>query len=144
MSDYLDLFDSQDKAIDHAVWLNFKYRIAGIVFGVIPMANRKYAVCEEATAHEMETMFLDILPKDYSEMSYKKLDSIRQDEEPLPHWESIIGMITTMDGELLRYILKNRIPIDRIIRHELASRGFDKDHRWCGFDKARKIWIGGD
>lgn len=141
MSDCLDVFDSQDKAIDHAMWLNFKYRIAGIVFGVIRMATIKYAVCEKATADEMKTAFLDVLPKDYSEMSYRKLDKIRQDEESLPHWESIIGIVTTMDGELLRYILKNRIPIDRIIRHELASRGFDKNHRWCGFDRAREIWL---
>ena len=75
------------------------------------------------------------------DLSYRKLDTIRQDEDPLAYWESIIGMVTTMDGEVLRYILKNRIPLDRIIRHELALRGFDKNHRWCGFDNAREIWL---
>ena len=138
---YLDVFDSQDRAIDHAIWLNFKYRIAQITFGVIPHPNRKWAVCEEDAANELGAEFLDILPKDYSELSYRKLDTIRQDEDPLAYWESIIGMVTTMDGEVLRYVLKNRIPLDRIIRHELALRGFDKNHRWCGFDKAREIWL---
>ncbi|MGJ8665153.1 MAG: hypothetical protein ACSHW7_02205 [Patiriisocius sp.] len=87
---------------------------------------------EEATAQELNKSFLDILPKDYSEVSFKKLDSFRQDRELLSHWESIFGMVTIADGEILRYILHNKIPIDRIICHELALRGFDK---------AREIWL---
>lgn len=140
-NDYLDLFDSQEKAIDHAMWLNFKYRIAGIVFGVINGPHRNFAVCEEATAQEMEMKFLDILPKDYSDITFSHLDHIAMDSERLPHWESIRGMISIMDGEILRYILHNKIPIDRLIRHELAARGFDENHRWCGFDKAREVWL---
>jgi hypothetical protein len=50
-------------------------------------------------------------------------------------------MASTSDDEILRFILENKIPLDRIIRHELALRGYDKDHRWCGFDKARFIWL---
>ncbi len=138
---YLDEFDSEQKAIDHAVYLNFKYRIANITFGVIHGPEDNWAVCEEATAQEMEMPFLNNLPKDYSEITYRHLDSIRQDEDPLPHWESITGMLAVMDGEILRFILDNRVPLDRLIRHELALRGFDENHRWCGFDKARKIWL---
>ena len=138
---YLDVFDSQDKAVDHAIWLNFKYRITQINFGVIPHQKRKWAVCEELTASELDVEFLDILPKDYSELSYQKLDRIRQDEDPLPHWETIVGMLAVMDGEILRFILENQLPLDRMIRHELALRGFDKDHRWCGFDRAREVWL---
>jgi hypothetical protein len=137
---YLDIFDSEEKAIDHAMWLNFKYRIAGIVFGVIHGPDRNFAVCEKQTAEEMEMDFLNILPKDYSEITYSHLDHIGMDTELLPHWESIRGIISVVDGEILRYILHNKIPIDRLIRHELALRGFDKNHRWCGFDKAREIW----
>lgn len=138
---YLDLFESQQKAIDHAMWLNFKYRIAGIAFGIINGPEDNWAVCEEVTAQEMEMEFLDIIPENHSQLSYKNLDVIRQDKEPLPFWESIIGIISLIDGEILRYILENKIPLDKIIRHELALRGFDKNHRWCGFDKARKIWL---
>ena len=138
---YLDLFDDQQKAIDHAMWLNFKYRIAGIVFGVIEGTDNNWAVCEQATADEMEITFLDILPKDFSEVSFKHLDTIRQDKEPLPFWSDLIGMISTVDGEILRFILDTKIPLNNLIRHELALRGFDKNHRWCGFDKAREIWL---
>ena len=139
---YLDIFDTEEKAINHAMWLNFKYRIAGITFGVIPGPKRNFAVCEQATLEEMGSSFLDILPKDYGKLSYRKLDVIRQDEEQLPHWESIIGMVSVMNGEILRFILETKLPLERIIRHELALRGFDKNHRWCGFNKAREIWTG--
>ena len=89
----------------------------------------------------MELSFLDILPENHSHVSYRELDVIRQDQEPLPFWESILGIITVTDGEILRYILENKIPLDKIIRHELAGRGYDENHRWCGFDKAREIWL---
>lgn len=138
---FLDVFDDQQKAIDHAMWLNFKYRIAGIVFGVIHGPEDNWAVCEQATASEMGMTFLDILPKDYSELSYKQLDTIRQDEEPLPIWSALVGLVSTADGEILRFILENKIPLDKLIRHELASRGYDKNHRWCGFERAREIWL---
>ncbi len=138
---FLDVFDDQQKAIDHAMWLNFKYRIADIVFGVIHGPDDNWAVCEQATAEEMDMMFLDILPKNYLELNYKQLDVIRQDQEPLPFWDAIVGLVSTADGEILRFILANNIPLDKIIRHELALRGFDKNHRWCGFDKAREIWL---
>lgn len=138
---YFDLLDDQQKAIHHAMWLNFKYRIAGIVFGVIHGPENNWAVCEEATAREMETSFLDIVPKDHSDMSYTNIRHIRMDSEPLPHWESITGMFSTADGEILRYLLHTKIPLEKFIRFELASRGYDKNHRWCGFEKAGEIWL---
>ena len=139
--DYLDLFDKEQKAVDHCLWRNCKYRIAGIRFGVIDGPDNNFAVCEEATAREMEMNFLDVLPENHYQLSYKQLDVIRQDQEPLPFWESIIGMISVIDGEILRFILEQNIPLDKIIRHELSLRGFDKNHRWCGFDRAREIWL---
>lgn len=138
---YLDLFDSRQKAVDHAMWLNFKYRIAGIVFGVISGPEDNWAVCEQATANEMEMNFLDVLPKDFSELNFKQLDTLRQDKEPLPFWSDLVGMVSTADGEVLRFILEKKIPLDKLIRHELALRGFDKNHRWVGFDKAREVWL---
>lgn len=138
---YLDLFDSQQQAIHHAMWLNFKYRIAGIVFGVIDGSDNDWAVLEEATANEMGIPFLDIFPKDYSEMTYTQIRHIRMDREPLPHWESITGMFSTADGEILRYLLHSKIPLEKFVRFELASRGYDENHRWCGFEKAGEIWL---
>ncbi|WKD85222.1 hypothetical protein KCTC32516_00562 [Polaribacter huanghezhanensis] len=138
---YLDFFEDKDKAIDHALWLNFKYRIANITFGVIAGPDNNWAVLEEATSKEMEMPFLNVLPNDYSKMSYRNLRHIKMDSNPLPHFEELFGAFSTMDGELLRFILQTKIPLEKIIRHELASRGFDKNHRWCGFDKAQKIWL---
>ena len=138
---YLDLFEVQQKAIDHAMWLNFKYRITKIKFGVINGPDNNFAVCEEATVEEMELSFSDILPKDYSEMSYDNIRHIRMDQDSLPFWDSIVGMFSVTDGEILRYILHAKIPLEKLIRYELAGRGYDKNHRWCGFDKAAEIWL---
>lgn len=140
-SNYLDVFEDQQKAIDHAMWLNFKYRIANISFGVINGPENNWAVCEKETAEEIGTSFLGVLPENYLKLSYRKLDKIKQDQDLLPFWESIVGIFSVIDGDILRFILENKIPLNKIIRHELAIRGFDKNHRWCGFDKARDIWL---
>ena len=75
-------------------------------------------------------------------MRYFIADSNRYcSEDPLNHWEEIRGIYSIMDGELLRYILQSKIPLEKFIRFELASRGYDKDYRWCGFEKAEEIWL---
>jgi len=123
------------------MWLNFKYRIAGISFGVIDGPENNFAVCEEATANDIGIPFLDIVPKDHAHLDYDHIRHIRMDNDMLSHWGSIIGMISVIDGEILRYILQTKIPLKKLIRHELAGRGYDKNHRWCGFDKAQEIWL---
>jgi hypothetical protein len=138
---YLDVFDNKQKAIDHALWLNFKYRIANITFGVIHGPDNNWAVLEEATSEEMGMPFLDLLPKDMSQLSYDQIRHIRMDKEPLPYWEELIGLFSTTDGEILRFILHAKMHIEKFIRFELASRGYDENHRWCGFDKAQEIWL---
>lgn len=63
-------------------------------------------------------------------------------EETFPfafEWEDVYGTFATVDGELLRYILHTKIPLEKLIRYELASRGFDENHRWCGFERAEEI-----
>ena len=82
-----------------------------------------------------------LLPKDYSQMNYTQIRYIRMDDNPLPHWEELIGFFATMDGELLRFMLHAKIPLEKLIRYELAIRGFDKNHIWCGFEKAENIWL---
>ena len=138
---YLDIFENQEKAIHHCLWLNFKYRIAKITFGIINGPNNNWSVCEEATAKELEMDFIDILPKDYSNMTYDDIRHIRMDREPLPHLEELVGHFSTMDGEILRFVLHSKTPIEMLIRFELAGRGFDENHRWCGFSKSFKIWL---
>jgi hypothetical protein len=138
---YLDLFDSKQKAIDHAIWLNFKYRIAKIKFGVLNGPDNNWAVCEETTAQEMEMTFLDILPKDYSKMTYDDIRHIKMQYDPLRYWEDLTGTFSVMDGELLRFLLHTKIPLEKLIRHELASRGYDENQHWIGFDKASEVWL---
>lgn len=137
----IDFFDGKEKAIDHALWLNFKYRIAKISFGVLDGPDNNWAVVEDATAEEMEMSFLDVLPKNYSTISYDKIRHLKMEKEPLPHWENILGIFSTVDGELLRFIIHTKLPLEKLIRHELASRGYDENHRWCGFEKAADIWL---
>lgn len=138
-----DLFHDKEKAIHHALWLNFKYRIAKIKFGVIhgPDESHKWAVVEEITAQEMEMTFLDILPKNYENLTYDEIRRLYVDENLPRHWEELKGSLSTMDGEILRFILHAKIPLEKLIRFELASRGHDENHRFCGFEKAQEIWL---
>lgn len=46
------------------------------------------------------------------------------DSESLPHWEEHIGTFSVMDGELLRFILHTKISLTKLIRYELAMRGY--------------------
>ncbi len=138
---YLDIFTSKQKAIYHATWMNFKYRVAKIVSGVIHGPDDNFAVCEQITAQEMNTSFLDILPKEYSDISYEAIQELRTDDNPPKPWEEINGLFSTVDGELLRYIIKMKIPLEKLIRYELASRGYNEEHRFCGFEKAKEIWL---
>ena len=131
----------KDKAIDHALWLNFRHRSSKERFGVLTDPDGKWVVCNEAFYLEND-LFPQIspLPYHYKDLSYKQLDKIAMDKNPLPHWERIRGLFSGVDGEILRYILETKIPLKRCIRHELASRGFDKNHQWCGFEQSREIW----
>lgn len=139
-TDPFDRFTDKEKAIHHALWLNFKYRIAGIKFGVVEGPDNDYAVMEEDLRDEFELSFIEI-PNDYSELNYDELRHIRMDKEPLPSLAEIIGTFSVMDGELLRFILHSKIPLEKLIRYELSMRGHDKNHRWCGFEKAEEIWL---
>lgn len=69
--------------------------------------------------------------KNYAKMKYQHIGKIAQDDEPLYHWEEIRGLFSSFDGELLRHILHAKIPLEKFIRYELAS---------CGFEEAKQIW----
>ena len=58
---------------------------------------------------------------------------IRMDNDSLPSWDKIIGLFSIADGEILRYILHAKIPLEKLIRHELAERGYDENHRVARF-----------
>ena len=129
-----------EKAIDLALWLNFKHRASGTVFGVIQSVEGDYMVIDSKhTTFEGE--YFKKLPKDYSNMTYNHIKHIAMDQNPLAHFEEIKGMFTVMHGEILRYILSYNIPLEKFIRNELANRGHDENHNWVGFKKAEDIWL---
>ena len=74
-------------------------------------------------------------------MSYKQIQHIRMDDDPLPHWEEIMGMFSTAHGENLRFILSAKVPLKRLLRYELTCRGYDSEFNWVGFEKAKEIWL---
>jgi hypothetical protein len=63
-----------------------------------------------------------------------------QDTDLLSHWESLLGTFSVMEGELLRFILAYKIPLEKIVRHELGNRGFDHNSEWIGFKASEKLW----
>lgn len=137
----MDEFNSKFKAICHALWMTFKYRRAKLIFGVIKRLNNKWASLEDLTAHEIDTPFFEPLPKDLSEITYQDITSLNLNNNLLPHFEEIRGMISTIDGEILRYILVAKIPLEKFIRTELANRSYDEKTQWVGFEKAKDIWL---
>ncbi len=132
-------YSNIQKALDDVLWLNFEYRTSGDSFGAVKrkddylVTNKKHKSLSNRT--------FEVFLKDYTDMDYGHIQQIASDEDPLHHWEEIRGMFSVMDGEILRYILHAKIPLERFIRWELASRGYDKDHKWCGFEKAENIWL---
>ena len=128
------------KALDEALWINFRHRTTDYRVGVIESVKGGYII-----AHPDHSLFegehFEMLPSDYSDMTYKHIASIAMDYDPLKHWEEIRGMVSVMDGEIVRFILDKKVPLEKFIRYELACRGYDKNHKWCGFEKAKKIWL---
>lgn len=42
---------------------------------------------------------------------------------------------------LYKLTSQNEIPLEKLIRYELACRGYDAETKWVGFDKAKQIWL---
>ncbi len=131
---------NKEKAIDLAVWLNFKHRVEGKSFGVIQSLEGDFIIISPNHPTFKDEEF-ETLPDHYGDMNYKHIRNISMDVEPLDHWEEIKGSFATLDGEILRFILKYNVPLEKLIRYELACRGYDENHKWCGFEKAETIWL---
>lgn len=138
-SEMLKEHKSLQRAIDIALWMNFKYRKdkrsyvviqdkKSKMYQVVPQLGRKKSFCIEK-------------PENYLEMDYQQIQIIRSELVPLNHWEEIIGLFSSAHGEILRFIIMYQVPIEKLIRYELACREHDKNHDWVGFDKASKIWL---
>lgn len=134
------MYSSKQKACDHSLWLNFEHRLTNDQYGAIKATDGKYFVTPtDYPSFEGEPF--ETLPKSYQNMSYTHIKEIGMDNDPLPFWETIRAMVSTVEGETLRFVLRYQIPLEKFIRFELAARGYDADNRWCGFDTAKNIWL---
>jgi len=134
------IHENHFKAIDDAVWKNFSVR----KLNCAPFYAIEHKCCAVVSDNILELFDLAVIHplfEDYLNMDYDHISLIAQDDNPLTHWEEIKGMFSSLDGEILRFILAKKIPLEKFIRHELASRGHDENHQWCGIDKAKEIWL---
>ena len=134
------VFEDKQKAIHLCIWENFVHRAINTKFCVVTHPDNKWAVCEESFAQDMEFL-QEVIPNDYTSLSYDVISHIRMDTNPLLVWEEVFGIFSVADGNILRFILHSNIPIEKLIRYELACRGHDKNTNWVGFDKAKEIWL---
>ncbi|MCB9261920.1 MAG: hypothetical protein H6607_06055 [Flavobacteriales bacterium] len=129
------------KALDRAKWLNFEHQQKTTTFGVVDGPEDDFVVCSKDESIDMEIPFAHRLPRHYAHLSYRKIEKIRTDENPLKHWEEIVGRLSTLDGNILRFILHEKVPLKKFIRYELAIRGYDEHGKWIGFEQAKRLWL---
>ena len=138
----LEFYSNLDKARDRALWLEFEHRDIPKQYVVFDGAeDNSYAVADIQTFEELEiTNSYYSLPENYQHWTYGDLKGIAGDPEMLSHFEELLGKFSVMEGNLLKFILKYQLPLEKIIRHELGCRGFD-DNNWVGFQESEKYWM---
>ena len=99
--------------LDEAVWINFRHRTTDYRVGVIQSVEGGY-ILAHPNHSVYENEHFEVLPSDYSDMSYEHIASIGMDEETLKHWEEIRGTIQIIDGEILRFILAKKVPLEKL------------------------------
>lgn len=138
----LEFYDNLDKARDRALWLEFEYRKVSKRFVVFDGPENNFAVADKETWEDLDIApNYYALPETYENLSFSELKTIARDTDMLPVWEELLGKCQVMEGEILRFILKYKIPLEKIIRHELGNRGFDQDANWIGFDESKILWM---
>ena len=129
------LFPTKQKALNFAKWITFSERMKKAKYRVQGNDDAGYYLIP--ISHNSKSN----VPLDCLDTDYDTIVDIGRDTNLLDPWMAIKGIFSTMDGEILRFILKYSVPLDKFMRVELAQRGFDEDHLWVGFDKAREIWL---
>lgn len=135
------IFNNQFKAIDTAKWLNFIDRNDTFTYAVCSHGKHEFRVTEIYIGKRKPSAYLDILPADYGQMSYDHIGSIYSDVDPLPHMEDIKGMFSILNNQILLFILQEKIPLEKFLKKELASRGYDNHNIFVGFKAAEKLWL---
>lgn len=126
---------SKQKAKDLALWKTFQERKQNRMYKVAGNEDSGYYIIP------ISKPVKSIKDASYAKIEFKAIKEIRTDTEMLPHWEKVTGLFTVADGEILRFILRYQIPLEKFIRYELASRGYDEAHDCCGFEKAEEVWM---
>ena len=138
----LEFYSNLDKARDRALWLEFEHRNVPKQYVVFDGPEDNYAVADLQTAtQELEiTNQYYSLPENYQHWTFGDLKGIAGDPEMLEHFENLLGKFSVMESQLLMFILKYQVPLEKIIRHELGCRGFDSQNRWIGYTESEKEW----
>lgn len=140
LNELIDRFTSKEKAHDYALWMNFKYRRAGIRFGVI-YYEEHYCVCEEATRKELSRPFIQGTPKDYSEVTKESLYHLFLDGELPTHLDMMHGMVQVLDTEILLYLYEKKFNVNELIKLELYVRSVNELGHRCPPNQAKEIWL---
>lgn len=135
------IFSNQFKAIDAAKWLNYIDRSDTYNYIICRHGKNEFRVTEARITHKKPSTWLDIIPANYTRMSYDHIGSIYSDIDPLSHMEDIKGMFSILNNQILLFILQEKIPLEKFIKKELASRGYDNHNTFIGFKAAEKLWL---
>ncbi len=130
----------KSKALDHALWLNFEHRTDDKEYGVVQSIEHDYLIIPKDHPTVAGETF-EVLPNSYTSLSYDRIAEIFADRNSLWFWEELQGMFSTANGELLRFILAYDIPLEKLIRYSLSARGYNKEMKWIGFNKAKEVWL---
>lgn len=136
-------FGTQRKAGDAAYWNNFTHQHdkdfepVGVVHG----ADDNFVLLPLSELKEMEIPLLE-MPKDYKSFGYPHMQAIKIDRDPLKHWSDIFGAFSVIPTQYLMFIQESKLPLEQIVKYELAARGIGKKGKWIGFDQAERLWFG--
>lgn len=134
-AEYERSFSDPAKAVDFALWLKFKYRMDKREFIIQEEAPDSYRVVPSDGMQKSKIL----IPENYSDMDYKEIETIHKDLTPLNHWQELGEIISNGHDELLRFILFYQVPLEKWVRYELASRGYDNQYHWLGVEKSKEV-----
>lgn len=125
------------RAWNIVLWLNFKH---GNLFSIIDETGPDFLVVSQDMRENFDNPSVMAFDPHYEGLDSTVVEIIRNDPSPLEHWSEILDMFISMDGDILRFIISHKIPLEKFIRHELGSRGCDDNGAWVGVEKSKKIW----
>lgn len=138
-SEALKLQQSERRAMDIAMWMNFKNQSPNKTYEVIKLKKSKgYKVVKVKSKNKSRFI---TRPTDYSDMTYEQIKQVCEDLNPLDHWDAIIGLFCTTNLEMLKFIIIHKVPLEKLIRYNLSQMGYDLKNRFVGYDKAQRIWL---